>query len=159
MALSRTTRLKRYLRKRMPSVVLRAPTYAVAGVAAYVSYGHLVAVGQAHHASADVAAVTPLSVDGLLIVAARYITSAKTRTGKAWSIVGFLLGVVATLAGNVLAAPPDLIARLYAVWPAIALVTTAGILHWGALKPKRSRSTTTSRPSTTSTRRGLHAVA
>lgn len=111
------------------------PATVVFGVAAWQSYWHIVEVAT-RYGEATSAYVMPLSVDGLMVVAARYITHARTRSGRTLSLMAFAGGVVATIAANVMAADPYLVARGIAVWPALAMVCTAGMLHWGELAPK-----------------------
>lgn len=114
------------------------PALSVFTVAAYQSYWHTVEVvarsGEGQHGVAHIMAI---SVDGLMIVASRYITVSKTRAGKALSIVGFVLGMLATLGSNLAAADPSALSRAVAVWPAVALIATACILHWGNRPAKR----------------------
>jgi hypothetical protein len=135
---SRTMRVKRYLRSANgQQLTHRVPAGMVFAVAAYQSYLHTVEVTR--HAGEGVVTshMMPLSVDGLMIVAARYVTHAKTRWGKLISFVAFVLGVAATLAANIMAADDNTVSRVVAVWPAVALVFTAGMLHWGEMRPRR----------------------
>jgi hypothetical protein len=108
-------------------------TAAVAGIAAYASYGHMRGVAHAHGESAQVAALLPLSVDGMMAVAAVTMLDDK-RAGRPttrWAWVGFLAGVLASLAANISHADPDLIARMVAAWPPLALVVTVEMLARG----------------------------
>jgi len=92
----------------------------LAGVAAYMSYGHLRAVAQGQ--GEDAAALFPISVDGL-IVAASLVLLVQRRCGQPGGVLpwaGLLLGVAATIAGNVASAEPSTLARLVAAWPPIA---------------------------------------
>jgi hypothetical protein len=106
--------------------VRRGCALVVAGVAAYSSYAHqrhFALVGGADPVSA---ALWPLSVDGLLVLASlglvRARSSATVRARLAlW--VAFLLGVAVSLAANIAAAPtlswqPVLVAG----WPPLALL-------------------------------------
>lgn len=127
----------------------------VAGVALYVSYWHIRGEALNHGYDAVGAAILPLSVDGLVIVSARYVTRAKTLVGRLASAVGFALGVIATLIGNLLTADGTPVGYGFATWPAIAVVATGVILHWGDAKPKPktsvkapSKPTTTRKPAT-----------
>jgi len=100
----------------------------VAGVAAVMSYGHLSTVAAAQGESA--AALFPLSVDGL-IVAASLVLLVRRRCGLsggalAWS--GLLVGVAATVIGNVASAEPTLSARLVAAWPPVAFALSYELL-------------------------------
>jgi pyruvate/2-oxoglutarate dehydrogenase complex dihydrolipoamide acyltransferase (E2) component len=100
----------------------------VAAVAAVMSYGHLRAVADEQGESA--AALFPLSVDGL-IVAASLVLLVRRRSGEpggvlAWS--GLLVGITATVAGNVASAEPTLAARLVAAWPPVAFALSYELL-------------------------------
>jgi hypothetical protein len=133
-----------------------APVVAVALVALYVSYGHIRHVALAHGYGEIGADLLPLSVDGMVIAAARYITRARNAVGRACAVGAFVLGILATLAGNLLASQHDIIGRGTAVWPAIAVVGTGAVLHWGEARPKRKRQpaakSTTRRTAKTATR-------
>ena len=92
----------------------------LAGVAAFMSYGHLRAVAESQ--GQDAAALFPISVDGL-IVAASLVLLVQRRGGQpggALPWAGLLLGIAATIAGNVASAEPTTVARLVAAWPPIA---------------------------------------
>ena len=106
--------------------VRRACALVVAGVAAYSSYAH-----QRHFAldgGADQisAALWPLSVDGLVILASLGLVRAKADTTARARLAlwgAFLLGVAVSLAANIAAAPtlgwqPVLVAG----WPPLALL-------------------------------------
>jgi len=100
----------------------------VPAVAAVMSYGHLRAVAAAQGENA--AALFPLSVDGL-IVAASLVLLVRRRSGLpggalAWS--GLLIGIAATVAGNVASAEPTLAARLVAAWPPVAFALSYELL-------------------------------
>jgi hypothetical protein len=135
--LSRAARARRYLQSEAGRKLHHtAPAIVVFGVAAYQSYWHTVEVALRAGEATVTSHIMPLSVDGLMVVAARYVTHAKTRLGKVMAVVAFLLGISATLAANVMAAEPHWFNRAVAVWPAVALVGTACVLHWGEMKPK-----------------------
>ena len=92
----------------------------LAAVAAYMSYGHLRAVAEGQ--GEDAAALFPISVDGL-IVAASLVLLARRRSGLPGGVLpwaGLLLGVLATIAGNIASAEPTTVARLVAAWPPVA---------------------------------------
>jgi len=92
----------------------------LAAVAAYMSYGHLRAVAEGHGENA--AALFPISVDGL-IVAASLVLLVQRRSGQPGGVLpwaGLLLGIAATIAGNIGSAEPNAVARLVAAWPPIA---------------------------------------
>ena len=92
----------------------------LAAVAAFMSYGHLRAVAESH--GEDAAALFPVSVDGL-IVAASLVLLVQRRSGQpggALPWAGLLLGIAATIAGNIASAEPNAVARLVAAWPPCA---------------------------------------
>jgi len=92
----------------------------LAAVAAYMSYGHLRAVAESH--GEDAAALFPISVDGL-IVAASLVLLVQRRSGQpggALPWAGLLLGIAATIEGNIASAEPNTVARLVAAWPPCA---------------------------------------
>lgn len=120
------------------SHIRQIPAYAVFGVAAWQSYWHTVEVAQIYGES-DSAYIMGLSVDGLMIVAARYISGSRTKAGKIVSILSFSLGAVATLAVNLLAAEPNLISRAVAAWAAVAVILTSTMLHYGETKKAPAR--------------------
>jgi hypothetical protein len=112
-----------------------APTYVVFAAAAYQSFGHSYDVAKGH-GSAD-PWLLPVSIDGVLIVAARYVSHGRTcaARGLAFAVMG--LAMLATLGVNALAAPTgDLIGLGVAVWPAAAMILTASLIHWAPQKPK-----------------------
>ncbi len=105
-----------------------AAVLVVAAVAAVMSYGHLRAVAAAQGEPAAV--LFPLSVDGL-IVAASLVLLVRRRSGQpggvlAWT--GLLVGIAATVAGNVASAEPTLAARLVAAWPPVAFALSYELL-------------------------------
>lgn len=154
-------RITRYFRSEAGHrITRRVPAAVVFAVAAYQSYWHTVEVTHRAGESAVTAHIMPLSVDGLMIVAARYITEAKTMWGKALSFVAFLAGMAATGAANYLAADPNPFARAVALWPAIALVLTAAMLHWGERPARKApRARRTPAQSAQPARRALRAAA
>jgi hypothetical protein len=109
----------------------------VALVAAIASYSHMKAVAIEHGQPELLAALMPLSVDGLLIVAS--IVMAEDRENgfrpRPSARGSFWGGVAASIAANVLAAPDDVISRLISGWPAIALFAVVEML----VRPPRKR--------------------
>jgi uncharacterized protein DUF2637 len=106
--------------------VRRGCALVVAGVAAYSSYAHqrhFALVGGADQVSA---ALWPLSVDGLVVLASLGLVRARSSTTMRARLalwVAFLLGVAVSLAANIAAAPvlgwqPVLVAG----WPPLALL-------------------------------------
>jgi len=100
----------------------------VAAVAAVMSYGHLYSV--ARDQGEPAAALLPLSVDGL-IVAAGLVLLVRRRAGERGGLLpwcGLLIGIAATVAGNVASADPTVLARVVAAWPPIALALAYELL-------------------------------
>ena len=86
---------------------------AVAGVAAYSSWQHMVSTALRVGERTDVALVLPLSVDGLLVTASMAMVADRhAGRGPRWSArVAFTFGVAASLAANVAHAHPTWGAR------------------------------------------------
>jgi hypothetical protein len=85
-----------------------------------VSYLHMHALVAMHGQPGWVAALTPLSVDG--IVAAATTLLADSRAGGRggllpWSLLAF--GSIASLAANVAVAQPTVTGRLIVAWPSL----------------------------------------
>jgi len=77
-----------------------------------------------------VAALTPLSVDGM-IVAASSTVQADSRVGSRGGVMPWVLLVaesVASLAANVAVAEPTVTGRVIAVWPSFALIAAYELL-------------------------------
>src|SRR5712691_1031792 len=88
-------------------------------IAATVSYLHMHALVELHGQPGWVAALTPFSVDGM-IVAASTTLLADSRSGIRGGVLPWALlvaGSVASLAANVAVAQPTLIGRVIAAWP------------------------------------------
>lgn len=136
---SRTARLQRWMKSpKGQSATHTAPALVVFGVAAYQSYWHtLEVVARAGEGAHGVGHIMALAVDGMMIVAARYLTHSATRTGKVISAAAFVVGMAMTIGMNYLAADPNPLSRLIAVIPAVALIATAAMLHWGGRKPAK----------------------
>jgi Protein of unknown function (DUF2637) len=93
-------------------------------IAGSVSYLHMHLLVEAHGQPGWVAALTPLSVDGM-IVAASTTLLADSRAGKSGGVLPWALlaaGSVASLAANVAVAEPTATGRLIAAWPSFALI-------------------------------------
>ncbi|MGX4657380.1 DUF2637 domain-containing protein [Micromonospora sp. SCSIO 07396] len=107
-----------------------ASTVAVASIAAWSSWSHMVHVALRFGERPEVAYVLPISVDGMLIVASTAMVDDK-RAGRPvrWSArIAFLAGVGASVAANIAAAQPTLGARIVAAWPAVALLLVVEML-------------------------------
>lgn len=102
----------------------------LAGIAGATSYSHMRGLAAAHGEAGWHAHTFPLSVDGIEIVAS-VVLLADRRTGHRsgwlpWAALA--AGTTASLAANVAAAGTDLIGRVIAGWPAIALLIAAKLL-------------------------------
>jgi hypothetical protein len=99
-------------------------------IAGTVSYLHMHALVALHGQPGWVAALTPLSVDGM-IVAASTTLLANSRSGGRGGVLPWALlvaGSVASLAANVAVAEPTLIGRVIAAWPSFALTASYELL-------------------------------
>jgi hypothetical protein len=78
---------------------------AVAGVAAYVSFGHIYEVTVLAHQPLMLARVMPLSVDGLMLIATLAMAEDKaaSRHPRGWARFGFWFGAGVSTAANVAA--------------------------------------------------------
>ena len=128
---------------------------AVAAIAGWSSWSHMVAVALHYGEKASVAYVLPVSVDGLLVVASAALVDDKRNGRKGrWSArVAFAMGICASVAANVMHAEPSLPARLIAAWPALALLATVELLsragkHRAQVSPEPSPQPTAVRRST-----------
>ncbi|HYS34215.1 MAG TPA: DUF2637 domain-containing protein [Pseudonocardiaceae bacterium] len=116
-------------------------TAAVAGIAAWSSWSHMVSVALRFGERAEFAYVLPVSVDGMLVVASTAMVEDQ-RAGRAvrWSArIAFVAGVAASVAANIAAAKPSPGARIVAAWPALALLLVVEMLAraQGARRPPR----------------------
>lgn len=91
-------------------------------VAAVVSYAHIYELA-ARSGEGWRSSLLPLSVDGMLVAATLAIVDRRRRREPAGWVpwLGLTLGIVASLAGNVAAARPDLVSQVVAAWPPCAL--------------------------------------
>lgn len=99
-------------------------------IAGTVSYLHMHTLVALHGQPGWVAALTPLSVDGM-IVAASTTLLADSRSGRKGGALPWALlvaGSVASLAANVAVAEPTLIGRVIAAWPSFALTASYELL-------------------------------
>jgi hypothetical protein len=99
-------------------------------IAGTVSYLHMHVLVALHGQPGWVAALTPLSVDGM-IVAASTTLLADSRSGSRggflpWALL--VIGSVASLAANVVVAEPTTIGRVIAAWPSFALIGSYELL-------------------------------
>ncbi|MEU4477305.1 DUF2637 domain-containing protein [Micromonospora sp. NPDC023966] len=103
-----------------------AGTVAVTVIAAVASFDHMRVVAERAGQPALLAALLPFSVDGLTLVGALALGDGRRSRFTAW--VAFILGVSASLAANVIAAPPGVVARVVSAWPAVALLVLVEVL-------------------------------
>jgi hypothetical protein len=121
-----TDRGRRVNARRVVSV---AGTVAVTVIAAVASYDHTRELALRAGQSPLLAALLPLSVDGMIMVATLALGDGRERRGAAW--LAFVVGVAASLAANVMVAAPDPVARVVSAWPAVALLLTVEVLARG----------------------------
>ncbi|GAA1795561.1 DUF2637 domain-containing protein [Planosporangium flavigriseum] len=111
-----------------------AGTVAVTTIAAVASYDHMRVLAEQAGQPPLLAALLPLSVDGMVLVATLALGDGRRSRWSAW--LAFVLGVAASLAANVMVAAPDPVARLVSAWPAVALLLTVEVLaRSGRLAP------------------------
>jgi hypothetical protein len=99
-------------------------------IAGTVSYLHMHTLVELHGQPGWVAALTPLSVDGM-IVAASTTLLADSRSGRRGGALHWALlvaGSVASLAANVAVAEPTVVGRVIAAWPSFALTASYELL-------------------------------
>lgn len=104
----------------------RASAATVAGIAAIASYSHMRHLALDYGQDPLIAALMPISVDGMLITATTALVDGRRRKASAW--LAFLTGVAASITANVLAAPDSAIARAISAWPAVALLLVVEVL-------------------------------
>lgn len=113
--------------------VQRASAAVVAGVAAYASYDHQQAFARSHGARDVPAAVWPLSVDGLVVLACVALLDPAVGRARPWVRfvvrAAFVTGVGMSLVANVAAADRwDWAGVAVAGWPPVALLLAVEIL-------------------------------
>jgi hypothetical protein len=114
-------------------VARNVSTAAVATIAAWSSWSHMVHVALKFGERPEVAYVLPISVDGMLIVASTAMVEDK-RSGRSvrWSArIAFAAGVATSVAANIAAAQPTVGARIVAAWPAVAMLLVVEMLSRG----------------------------
>jgi hypothetical protein len=111
-------------------VARNASAAAVATIAAWSSYSHMVHVALRYGERPEVACTLPVSVDGMLVVASVAMVDDRRerRQVRRTARIAFAIGVAASLAANVAAAHPSLPARAVAAWPAVALLLVVEVL-------------------------------
>ncbi len=105
-------------------------TLGLAGIAGAVSYDHLRELAESRGETGWRAHAFPLTVDGVEIVATLTILSdrraGRPSTWVTWTAL--VAGGVASIGANILVAQDDLIARIIAGWPALALIAAIKML-------------------------------
>src|ERR1700722_12475887 len=99
-------------------------------IAGTVSYLHMHLLVELHGQPGWVAALTPLSADGM-IVAASTTLLAESRSGGRGGLLPWCLlvaGSVTSLAANVAVAEPTAVGRVIAAWPSFALIGSYELL-------------------------------
>jgi hypothetical protein len=122
----------------------RCSAGAVALIAAIASYTHMRGVCLTYGQTPLIATLMPLSVDGLVVVAAIAISDGREHTWSAW--MSFWIGIVASVAANVLAAHDDLTARIISAWPAVALLLVVEVISRSAAAPVDQQATAPADP-------------
>ena len=127
-------------------------------IAGTVSYLHMHMLVAEHGQPGWVAALTPLSVDGMIVAASTTLLadSRSGRTGGALPWALLVAGSVASLAANVAVAEPTLIGRVIAAWPSFALTAsfellTGQVRHNAAGKGAQDRRPRPPQPATPAT--------
>jgi hypothetical protein len=101
----------------------------IAGTVSYL-HMHMHELVALHGQPGWVAALTPLSVDGMIVAASTTLLadskSGSKGGGLPWALL--VIGSVASLAANVAVAEPTLIGRMIAAWPSFALIGSYELL-------------------------------
>jgi len=99
-------------------------------IAGTVSYLHMHMLVAEHGQPGWVAALTPWSVDGMIVAASTTLLADSRSGGRGGALPWALLvaGSVASLAANVAVAEPTLIGRVIAAWPSFALTASFELL-------------------------------
>jgi hypothetical protein len=99
-------------------------------IAATVSYLHMHMLVASHGQPGWVAALTPFSVDGMIVAASTTLLADSRSGGRGGALPWALLvvGSVASLAANVAVAEPTVAGRLIAAWPSFALIAAYELL-------------------------------
>jgi Protein of unknown function (DUF2637) len=102
----------------------------LAVIAGTVSYLHMHLLVEMHGQPGWVAALTPLSVDGMIVAASTALLADSRGGGRGGSLPWLLpaVGSVASLAANVAVAEPTVTGRVVAAWPSFALIGSYELL-------------------------------
>ena len=110
-----------------------AAVLAVAGIAAYVSYGHAYAVVRAHGETGITARLEPATIDGLVYASSMVVLYAARHRVPVPSLARWLLalGIAATLTANMAQGwSHGPVGAVVAAWPAVSLVGSYELLVW-----------------------------
>jgi Protein of unknown function (DUF2637) len=133
---------------------IRRTTIGCVGLLALIagtgSYLHMHLLVELHGQAGWVAALTPLSVDGMIVAASTSLV-AESRAGRSGGWLPWVLlaaGSAASLAANVAVAEPTVTGRVIAAWPSFSLIAAYELLMrqvrraaetaTSKLEPKRS---------------------
>jgi len=116
---------------RLITALAAVAVIAIAVVAAIVSYRHALTVARDHGETGATAYMTPITIDGLVVVASMVMLDAARRRQHppllAWCALA--LGIGATLAVNILyGVQHGPVGAVIAAWPAIALTIAVELL-------------------------------
>lgn len=108
----------------------RTATAAVAGVAGFASYRHIMTVADRAGETFAVASVLPLAIDGLIVVATLAMLEDKRarRAPRLSARLALVFGVLATLAANIASAHGSWTARAVAAVPAVSFLLAVEVL-------------------------------
>jgi hypothetical protein len=99
-------------------------------IAGTVSYLHMHMLVELHGQPGWVAALTPFSVDGMIVAASTTLLADSRSGGRGgflpWALL--VVGSVASLAANVAVAQPTAAGRVIAAWPSFALIAAYELL-------------------------------
>jgi hypothetical protein len=99
-------------------------------IAATVSYLHMHMLVASHGQPRWAAALTPFSVDGMIVAASTTLLAGSRSGGRGgvlpWALL--VVGSVTSLAANVAVAEPTATGRLIAAWPSFALIAAYELL-------------------------------
>ena len=110
-----------------------AAVLAVAGIAAYVSYGHAYAVVRAHGETGITARLEPATIDGLVYASSMVVLYAARHRVPVPGLARWLLGlgIAATLTANMTQGwSRGPVGALVAAWPAVSLAGSYELLVW-----------------------------
>jgi Protein of unknown function (DUF2637) len=114
-------------------------------IAGTVSYLHMHLLVELHGQPGWVAALTPLSVDGMIVAASTALLADSRSGGRGgfmpWALL--VAGSAASLAANVAVAEPTATGRVIAAWPSFSLIAAYELLM---RQVRRAAEASTSRP-------------